>query len=75
MNHLWKRVFSGLVSKRLILAVDDWPYSYTDDIVILLNIIFIVSIATKSRQVLSTNKQRHRLSLLKMGIPVAPTHL
>ena len=49
--------------------------SYTDDIVILLNFIFTGLHGYQIMPGLSTNKQRHRLLLLKTGIHVAPTHL
>ena len=49
--------------------------SYTDDIIILLNIIFTGLYGYEITPGLSTNKQRHRLLLPKTGIHVAPTHL
>ena len=49
--------------------------SYTDDIIILLNFIFIGFCGYEITPGLSTDKQRHRLLLLKTGIPVALTHL
>ena len=51
------------------------PDSYTDDAIILLNFIFTGLHGYQITLSLSTNKQRHRLLLLKTGIPVAPTHL
>ena len=49
--------------------------SYTDDIIILLNIIFTGLHGYQNTPGLSTNKQRHRLLLLRTEIHVAPTHL
>ena len=49
--------------------------SYTDDIIIiLLKFIFTGLHGYEIKPGLSTNKQRHRLLLLKKGIHVAPTH-
>ena len=48
---------------------------YADDAIILLNFIFSGLHGYQITPSLSTNKQRHRLLLLKTGIPVAPTHL
>ena len=49
--------------------------SYTDDIIILLNVIFTGLQGYEITPGFNTNKQRHRLLLLKTGIHVAPTHL
>ena len=49
--------------------------SYMDDIIILLNFIFTGLHGYQIMPGLSTDKQRHCLLLLKMGIHVAPTHL
>ena len=49
--------------------------SYTDEIIILLNFIFTGLHGYQITPSSSTNKQRHRLLLLKTGITVAPTHL
>ena len=46
-----------------------------DDIIILLNFIFTGLHGYEITPGLSTNKQRHRLLLSKMGIHVAPIHL
>ena len=47
----------------------------TDDIIILLNFIFTCLHGYQITPGLSTNKERHCLSLLKTGIHVAQTHL
>ena len=50
-------------------------YSCTDDIIILLNFIFTGLHSYEITLGLSTNRQRHRLLLLKTGIHVVPTYL
>ena len=50
-------------------------YSYTDEIIILLNFIFTGLHGYEITPALSANKQRHRLLLLKTGLHVAPTPL
>ena len=58
-----------------------WKITIIDDsssylsAIILLNFIFTGLHGHQITPSLSTNKQRHRLLLLKTGIPVAPTHL
>ena len=49
--------------------------SYKDDIIILFKFIFTGLHGYQIKPGLSTNKQRHRLLLLKTGIHVASTHL
>ena len=48
---------------------------YTDYFIILLNFIFTGLHGYQITRDLGTNKQRHRLLLLKMGMHVAPIHL
>ena len=48
--------------------------SHTDDAIILLNVVFTGPHGYQITPSLSTNKQGHRLLLLKTGIPAAPTH-
>ena len=63
-----------------VLGGTDLPYritrySYTDDIIILLKFTFTDLHGYQITPGWSTDKQRHRLLLLKTGINVAPTHV
>ena len=62
-----------IVSSSSKLLTTHLVHSYTDDIIILL--IFIFSLHCYQIKPGLSNKQKHRLFLLKTGIHVAPTHL
>ena len=67
-----KRISSRVLNT---IITDEIVISYTDDIIILLIFIFTGLCGYQITSSLSTNKQRHRILLLKMGIHVAPIHL
>ena len=70
-NLFWRMSVTGKIMQIFFKV----QYQLLDDIIILLNIIFTSLHGYETTPGLSSNKQRHRLLLLKTGIHVTPTHL